>query len=88
MTTQTILAPGIRVRCEYREHHEGTVLSIEDPRAWIQTLRFPCDEPDPVQVKEHVQDLIRLGRRIDDRIPVLWDFGRAYFDDKAKLYPI
>jgi hypothetical protein len=39
--------PGDRVKCTYRGSHRGTLLALDDPRAWAGTIAFPDANPDP-----------------------------------------
>lgn len=73
------MAPGSRVTCRYRGDHVGTVLAIDDPQVWAGSLAFPEVNPDPGSVREHVSRCLSRGLLLD-KIPVLWDFGRVYWD--------
>jgi hypothetical protein len=70
------MKPGTRVRCAYRGGHTGTVLSVDDPLAWKGSLAFPEGMPNRAAVKIHVRSLDLISRSK----PVLWDFGRVYWD--------
>jgi hypothetical protein len=71
------LAVGARVRCAYREGHVGTLLAIDDPRAWKGSLKFPGDAlPDQTACTLHVRTCQLQGLLCDERRPVLWDFPR------------
>lgn len=62
----------------------GVVLARDDPRAWRGTLyagrrnRFR-----PGELAAHVAS--HGGMR--DRLPVLWEFGKVYWEDASKLVP-
>jgi hypothetical protein len=75
--------PGATVRCEYRGDHTGVVLADDDPRAWAGTLIFPSESPDPSAVRAHVAKL-RAEKFFSREVkrPVLWSFGRVYWDSK------
>jgi hypothetical protein len=59
----------------------GTLLAVNDPRAWYETLAFPCRDgqlPSQADVDAHVawcesQNL--LTKSDDPHVPVLWAFG-------------
>lgn len=64
---------------------KGILLAAHDPRAWVRSVVFPTDTPDPAAVRAHVRRFPRLGR---DTVPVLWDFGDeqiVYWEDRASL---
>lgn len=91
------ITPGTRITAAYRDyHHQGTVLAVDDPDAWRNTLAFPTDTPDPADVTTHVrrcQDrerhLIATGRVTRrDSLPVRWDFGRVYWEHADNLEPV
>ena len=76
---------GATITANYRpEKYKGQVLSELDPRAWANTLAFPTATPNPEAVKEHVTRCQRLeATHYPDtrpRVPVLWDFGRVYWE--------
>jgi hypothetical protein len=50
---------------------QGTVLAIDDPRAWAGTTAFPSDEPNPLAVRNHVLKCRERGTLGGD-LPVLW----------------
>jgi hypothetical protein len=64
--------------------HGGTVLRADDPQAWAGTLAFPSHDPDPVAVRAHVE---KSGSHLDGLVPVMWDFGRVYWEDVARVVP-
>lgn len=88
--------PGTRVKCAYRKNdttgheHMGTVLAKDDPRCWAGSLAFPEPNPDPRAVRAHVRKVLRRGDSVcgvpgpSAQQPVLWDFGRIYWD--SQLY--
>jgi hypothetical protein len=74
------IAAGARVTCRYREGHQGVLLAAHDPRAWQGSLAFPGNDlPDVETVKAHVAKCTASGL-LDDKQPVLWDFGKVYWD--------
>jgi hypothetical protein len=75
--------PGQRVRCSYRGAHVGKVLSLDDPRAWANTLAFPQDKPNRLAVKEHLLRHPTVGVQ---SIPVLYKFG-VQWDSRDALSP-
>lgn len=79
------MKPGDTVTCRYRENHQGTVLAIDDPKAWAGSLAFPSDNPDPEAVKQHVAKCLEQGFFKDGRLPVLWTTfpqPQVYWDSK------
>lgn len=88
----TVFIPGTRVQCEYRYENQGTVLSDTDPRAW--NGQFTTEE----EVAAHLEREKKLSWRLnsqygmpivrDTRVPVLWDFGKVYWDSADSLYQI
>lgn len=91
ITKYDFLASGTRTRCEYRNTHEGTILSVTDPRAWYG--RFETEE----EVIQHLEHMAKMNRRMhsqynmplvhSDKQPVLWDFGKIYWETVKDLYP-
>lgn len=77
------MKPGDRVKCTYRGAHRGTLLALDDPRAWAGTIAFPDTNPDPEAVRAHVEMHRASFERYEHR-PVLWDFGRLYWDHKLQ----
>lgn len=61
----------------------GTVLAPEDPRAWAGTLAFPSGAPGRGEVLAH---LLRVGWP-EGVVPVLWEFGRVYWERAGSLRP-
>lgn len=83
------LAVGTRVVCRYRvteggagHAHVGTLLAMDDPRAWAGSLAFPTATPDPELVKAHVARCVARGMLRGIERPVLWDFGKVYWDSQ------
>jgi hypothetical protein len=76
------LAAGTRVKCRYREQHQGTLLAFDDPRAWQGSIAFGDGLPDRDAVRDHVlKHLDTLGKLWPyHNQPVLWDFGKVYWD--------
>jgi len=80
------MKPGTRVTAVYRNDHEGTVIAINDPRAWANTMAmgFDNDNPTQEQVDNHLEKLEKRGI-VYEKIAVLWDFGKVYFEEKRDL---
>lgn len=87
--------PGDRVgagRIPYRHAHPscwgqpwaGTVLAIDDPRAWEGSIAFPDRKPKQADVTAHVAWCHKQGLLLD-KVPVLWDFGKVYWEKAASL---
>lgn len=76
----------MRVRCSYRGDHVGTVLCITDPRAWEGSIAFESRQPSQEAVCAHVAWCLDQGL-LRDSLPVLWDFGRVYWDRASSLSP-
>lgn len=68
----------------WNQPHQGTLLALDDPRAWAGTLAFSSETPDAAAVRTHVA-WCRSQGLLSDRQPVLWDFGRAYWENTASL---
>lgn len=67
----------------------GVVLAQDDPRAWHDTIAFPDRDgslPAAVAVKAHVARCHGQGLLLDE-VPVLWEFGRIYWERSARLRP-
>lgn len=81
-----VLVPGMRVRCVYRDAngHVGTLLAIDDPRAWAHSLAFPEAGPPAHLVTAHVKRCQARGDLDGSRLPVLWDFGKLYWDSQLR----
>lgn len=81
------VAPGTAVGCRYRwpyhanhpdcwvRPHQGVVLALDDPRAWSETLAFPCVAPDQAKVTKHVEWCLDQGLLSDGKVPVLWTWS-------------
>jgi hypothetical protein len=89
-----VFAPGARVTCSYRRNdatgvvHAGTVLAIDDPRAWAGTLAFFGPEfPDARKVRAHVERCIAEFQDFCDKVPVFWSFGTIYWEPARALVP-
>lgn len=48
----------------------GTLLALDDPRAWAGTIAFPEAQPTRAAVRRHL-----AKSEPSERVPVLWDFG-------------
>ena len=75
------------IRADYREGHTGEILSIRDPRAWAGSLAFPVEFPDPEKVDAWVKECLTQGY-LRDRVPVLWSFGKIYWENITSLIVI
>lgn len=70
---------GSKDRCPYMDLHpdcwelpyQGIVLSSKDPIVWRNTLAFPEDRPDPLDVAKYVED---YNFEKTDEVPVMWYF--------------
>ena len=49
----------------------GTVLALDDVRAWAGTIGFPSKEPEQLRVSLHVRDCLYAGTL--SMVPVLWE---------------
>lgn len=87
-STSTAPAIGTRVGARRWPHEhahpdcwgrpwEGTVLAVDDPRAWAYTLRFPDRAPTPAEAAAHVA-WCRSQGLLDGKVPVLWHFADAF----------
>lgn len=76
-----LMTPGTRVACDYRGSHVGTLLAVDDLRAWHGWTA--------AQVAEHLEWCALHGVRIgENSLPVLWDFGRVMWDRSDALAPV
>lgn len=57
----------------WEKPYEGTVLALDDPRAWAGTSAFPTDKPNAEAVKAHVE-WCQEQNLLATELPVLWDF--------------
>jgi hypothetical protein len=62
----------------------GTVLAIDDPKAWAGSIAFPTRRPRQADVTAHVRQCQEQGL-LGDKIPVLWDFGKVYWERPSVL---
>jgi hypothetical protein len=76
------LAVGTRVTCRYREQHQGTLLAFDDPRVWQGSGAFGEGLPEREAVRDHIlRHIDSLGKLWPyHNQPVLWDFGKIYWD--------
>jgi len=65
----------------------GVVLAEDDPRAWANTLAFPRRTPSRDEVRAHIEALQQAGLQLDDRQPVLWEFGAVCWEPVHRLRP-
>ena len=86
-----MIAPGALVVCSYRPSHTGLVLAADDPRAWAGTMAFPdtsLDAPPAAEdVTAHLAKHSALGTPLGGKVPVLWSFGRVYWEALDALAP-
>lgn len=76
---------GSKVTASYRKEHTGIVLAQNNLEAWRGTLAFPRDELlNQEAVDRHVEwcrnDIFGF-----DKVPVLWSFGRIYWESPDNL---
>ena len=72
--------PGQRVKCAYPDSHVGTLLALDDVRAWEGSIAFECRKLTQAEVSAHVAWCKSHDLFCDGAQPVLWDFGRVYWD--------
>jgi len=83
--------PGMRVTVTYRsEHnHAGTLLAVNDPAAWAETMAFPGRTPTQAEVDAHLANKMIAGvfasENTDPRIPIEWDFGKVYWEHTSAI---
>jgi len=83
--------PGMRVTVTYRaEHnHAGTLLAVNDPRAWAETMAFTGRTPTQAEVDEHLAGKMVAGvfasESTDPRVPIEWDFGKVYWEPTSAI---
>jgi hypothetical protein len=81
--------PGTRIgagRIPYQSNHpgtwgqphRGTVLALDDKRAWRNTLAFG-ERVSQKHATLHVKQLLEQGY-LTDKVPVLWDFGKILWE--------
>lgn len=75
---------GTPVACAYRRGHHGIALALDDPRAWAGSIAFPTATPGQAEVTAHVRKCQLRGDLRGDYQPVLWDFGKVYWDSKLE----
>jgi hypothetical protein len=75
---------GTRVTCTYRGGHCGVVIAMDDPRAWAGSIAFPTATPNQTEVTAHVKRCQERGDLRGDYQPVMWDFGKVYWDSKLE----
>jgi hypothetical protein len=56
--------------------HRGTVLCLDDPAAWSNTVAFPYQSPNQEKCTQHVEECISNGLLLD-RVPVLWTWANG-----------
>jgi hypothetical protein len=66
--------------------HRGTVIAMEDPRAWEGTYFWPSRRHKPrlAAIVEHVQWCLATGLLVNV-VPVAWDFGNVYWEKTSNL---
>jgi hypothetical protein len=65
---------------------KGTVLAVDNPAAWRGTVAFPSASPDLAAVRKHVEWCLSQGL-LANSVPVIWEFGRVYFEPAESLRP-
>lgn len=93
--------PGTEVGSSYRwpyrhfhpdnwvQPHKGTVLALDDPRAWKESVAFPRGVPTQEQCTKHVESCLERGLLIET-VPVLWVSslnGEEFIQWDKKLRP-
>ena len=79
--------PGTMVKCTDRESLKGTVIPVNDPRIWTNTLAFR-GTPSQTQVDQHIAWCIDNGLQFDTETPVDWGEGYLYWDSTDSLSKI
>lgn len=86
--------PGTKITAPYRNNpepswmahrHTGVVLAMNDPRAWSGSLAFCTREPTQEAVDAHIAKVQSLGMGLGDKVPVLWSFGKVYWERVESL---
>ena len=77
----------------------GTIIPMNDPRAWLGTLAFGDYVPTQADVDDHIARIYALyetnpvlaRKGIKDpfgnKVAVLWAFGKVFFEDTSKVVP-
>lgn len=94
--TAKAFPPGMRIFAPYRDpselqpwvhgRHQGTVLAIDDPKAWSGSLAFPGQRPNKVKVSAYVQGCLAQGL-LQGKVPVRWSFGKIHWETLDSLLP-
>lgn len=60
----------------YSPPHRGTLLALDDPRAWLGSHAFPDGAPTRAAVRAHIAAVRARDARLLDgtHVPVLWHF--------------
>ncbi len=67
---------------------KGTVLKLDDPKAWTGTIAFP-GIPTQEEVTAHIEYCLSHGL-LKDRIPVMWQFDKeqkVFWESASNLRP-
>lgn len=88
--------PGTTVFAPYRDpsnlqpwihgRHKGTILAVDDPKAWAGSLAFPKERPNRAKVHAHVVRCLEQGL-LQGKVPVRWSFGKIYWETLESLRP-
>jgi hypothetical protein len=84
MSKSKLIPVGALVACAYRRGARGVVIAMNDPRAWAGSIAFPTATPNQTEVSAHVKRCQDRGDLLSDYQPVLWDFGKVYWDSKLE----
>jgi hypothetical protein len=90
---------GKKVVCDYRKQRytgeplTGMVLEKNDVRAWAGTMAFGYrQDPSQEEVDKHIKRCkeidFEIGLKSDERFPVLWEFGKIYWEETDNLHVI
>ena len=77
--------PGV-----WKKPWAGTVLQIDDPRAWDYTYAMGYKKASKSKVLEHLEKLKKRGINMNDEVPVLWDFGdekKVHWEQRKNIRP-
>lgn len=78
------LKVGTLVTTAYREYKfDGTVLAVDDPRAWSCTLAFPYRIPTQKEATAQARYAQTIpSSEHSESVPVLWNFSASGYQDK------
>lgn len=70
-----VIEIGGSVTCSYRDDHIGTVMRVDDVRAWAGTIEFGLKPlPSQLAVTAHVVRCYLMGL-LTNKVPVMYTFG-------------